>query len=386
MKKIALWFALLLPIFFSCKKEYSGSLNSDEPKPDFIVLKNEPPGQLGSGNRIQSGENIIFLDFDGQGVTGTQWNVNGPINAAPSTQNAFGKTTIVNNVKEHYSTFDVIVTTDSTVYWNANQFRRIRVILTPTYQWYGAAGGVAFVHSFIWGTNEVCWVFEQPGITALDESRGAVHEAGHTLGLYHQCIWKPDCSGIQTNYNPGSGTGVTSWGPVMGVTYNKSIWTFTNGHDTRTDPPGCTTLTDEYAAINTTWNNTGTQLANKPDGEANDVATADIILLSGVQYTFSLQSTTDVDVFQVGSHAQPFGGKVTVETFGTCDIVVDVYDENGTLRRTLDPSDATRIAETQVGGIIAGYGLGWIGIRNTATNPNVPPGSLRGTYAVTVTY
>ena len=59
-------------------------------------------------------------------------------------------------------------------------------------------------------------------------AEAAAHEVGHTLSLKHQSIYNSSC--VKTNeYHPGTGTGVTSWAPIMGVGYSKNITLFHNG-------------------------------------------------------------------------------------------------------------------------------------------------------------
>src|SRR5688572_8154888 len=130
---------------------------------------------------------VIFLDFDGHTVTGTSWNYNGPIECGSSGLDNTKITEIFNRVAEDYRPFNVNVTTDSTKYLAAAANRRMRIILTVTSSWYGSAGGVAFVGSFIWTDNTPCFVFSALlGYNAKSISEAASHEAVHTLGLYHQ--------------------------------------------------------------------------------------------------------------------------------------------------------------------------------------------------------
>src|SRR5687767_4498829 len=99
-------------------------------------------------NSYPSAGATIFLDFDGQYVTGSSWNWSGPITAQPAAFTTDGITEIFNRVSEDYRIFNVNITTDSTVFAAAPKFQRMRVIITPTYQWYGGGvGGVAFVGS-----------------------------------------------------------------------------------------------------------------------------------------------------------------------------------------------------------------------------------------------
>ena len=57
---------------------------------------------------------VIFLDFDGHYVTGTNWNVFGPIDCAPSNLNEQQITEVFNRVAEDYRPFNINITTDST--------------------------------------------------------------------------------------------------------------------------------------------------------------------------------------------------------------------------------------------------------------------------------
>lgn len=386
MKKILILIGVFVITLTSCKKEAKLSPTLGQgPKPDFIELSAvDEAVHIANGKRLSqalSGDSVILLDFDGETVSGTSWNVNGPIYAQPSLMAPSDQQLVVDQVKERYSTYNVIVTTDSALYWAATSNRRMRCIITPTSSWYGSAGGVAFVHSFIWGDNTPCWVFD----ALLNENVhnvavSAAHEVGHTLGLRHQAVYDANCI-LVSQYRGTTGTGVTSWAPTMGVAYSASLWTFTIG----VDVTNCTNMVNEYDTLNRTYNNTGTQLSNRPDVVVNSLPT-DIVLYNGGQYNGSLEYPSDVDFFQVGPHANVYGIHVTVATYGTTDIAVDVYDNRGNLRQTIDPGGNPDVPRWPSGGIIAGWAPQWVAVRNTSNNSNVPAGSFRGSYKLTVEY
>ena len=80
-------------------------------------------------------QKVIYLDFDGQAVTGTAWNTtfNTPtINAIAPSLNSAAITQIWNRISEDYRPFDVNVTTDVAKFNAALSTRRIRMIFTPS--------------------------------------------------------------------------------------------------------------------------------------------------------------------------------------------------------------------------------------------------------------
>ncbi|MCW3073254.1 MAG: hypothetical protein JWP69_323 [Flaviaesturariibacter sp.] len=189
----------------------------------------------------------IFLDFDGQTVSGTQWNnTAGTINAGPANLSTEKITEIFNRIAEDYRPFNINVTTDSTKYFGAPAKKRIRVILTSSHTWYSQpVGGVAYTGSFTWGDNTPCWVFT----TALGDnvkkiSEAGAHEAGHTLGLRHQASYDASCVKI-SDYNAGTGTGEIGWAPIMGVGYSKNFTTWHLGPTS----VGCTTSQSDLGMI-----------------------------------------------------------------------------------------------------------------------------------------
>lgn len=199
-----------------------------------VVISNSLAAQIPVLNSNPAITNrVIYLDFDGQVVSGTGWNGGNTINAAPSVAlgNANNMRQIWNRVSEDYRPFNVNVTTDSVRFNNANPTSRIRVVFTPTSAWYGSAGGVAFLGSFTWGgyPGTPCWIFEnQLGYNIKSMAEAASHEAGHTLSLVHQSTYNSSC--VKTaEYNGGQGTGVTSWAPIMGVGYNRNVTVWHNG-------------------------------------------------------------------------------------------------------------------------------------------------------------
>ena len=172
---------------------------------------------------------VLFLDFDGHTVAGTAWNYNGPIICGASGLDNAKITTVFNSVAEDYRPFNINVTTDSTKFLAAPVDRRIRVIVTVSSSWYGSAGGVAFIGSFTWGDDTPCFVFSALlGYNPKKVSEATAHEAGHTLGLFHQSSYDANC--VKTSdYNYGQGSGETSWAPIMGVGYNKNSTTWYDG-------------------------------------------------------------------------------------------------------------------------------------------------------------
>jgi hypothetical protein len=235
----------------------------------------------------------VFLDFDGQYISGTSWNWSGPIDAQPSGFNDAAITEIFNRVAEDFRPFNLNITTDSVYYQNAPVNKRIRIIITPTSQWYGAAGGVSYVGSFAWGDNTPGWVFSallNNNIKYVAEA--ASHETGHTLGLQHQSSFDANC--VKTaEYSGGQGSGEIGWAPVMGVGYYKNVTTWHIGPNTI----GCNSIQNDFEIINNTVNGFGL----RADDHGNDNTTATNITLFGNSFAASglVNTATDIDVFKI---------------------------------------------------------------------------------------
>lgn len=210
-----------------------------------LCLGGAGQAQVPAMSSLSTASAVIFLDFDGHTVEATGWNYNGPIYCAPAALNNTQITAVFNRVSEDYRPFNVNVTTDSTRFLSAPLNRRMRVIITPTSSWYGNAGGVAFVGSFTWGDDTPCFVFST--LLANNEknvAEAATHEAGHTLGLYHQSTYNSNCAKTG-EYNGGTGTGEISWAPIMGVGYSKNMTLWHNGPN----PYGCNNIQDDISII-----------------------------------------------------------------------------------------------------------------------------------------
>ncbi len=284
-------------------------------------------------NSYPSARATIFLDFDGQYVTGSSWNWSGPITAQPSGFSADGITEIFNRVSEDYRIFNLNITTDSTVYAAAPKFQRMRVIITPTYQWYGGGvGGVAFVGSFTWGDNTPCWVFS--GLLANNPkyvAEAVSHEAGHTLGLQHQSSYNTSCG--KTEYNPGNGTGETSWAPIMGVGYYRNLTTWHYGTNTY----GCSYYQDDLAIIAGSPNNFGYRTDDI--GNSHTTATSVGFTSTGFSTTGLINTGTDKDVFKFTISSETYvhlnavpenvGTKSTNNSGANLDIKMSLLNHKG---------------------------------------------------------
>ncbi|MDB5252928.1 MAG: hypothetical protein JWP27_2097 [Flaviaesturariibacter sp.] len=198
-------------------------------------------------NSYPSAAPTIFLDFDGQTVSGTQWNnVAGTIAAGPSNLTPAQVTEVYNRIAEDYRPFNINVTTDSTKYFAAPAKQRIRLIFTITSSWYAQpVGGVSYIGSFAWGDNTPAWIFtEALGYNIKQISEAGAHEAGHTFGLRHQASYDGNCTKL-TDYNAGTGSGEIGWAPIMGVGYYQNFTTWNLGPTSL----GCTTSQSDLLMI-----------------------------------------------------------------------------------------------------------------------------------------
>lgn len=235
----------------------------------------------------------IYLDFDGEYVTGTSWNWSGPIvaQAPPLTPSAI--TEIFERVAEDYRIFNVNITTDS-VRFNTTPFdKKIRIIITPTNSWYGNAGGVSYLGSYVWADATPGWVFSNilnnnPKYIA----EACSHEIGHTLGLHHQSSYDANCTKI-AEYNGGQGSGEIGWAPIMGVGYNKNLTTWHNG----ANATGCNAYQNDITTIASAAN----RITFRTDEHGDTHKSATGILLSGWNFSISgiVNQSSDKDVFRI---------------------------------------------------------------------------------------
>ena len=251
-------------------------------------------GQIPRLNSNPAAAATIYIDFDGHVVSGTAWNWNGTIVAGPAQISADAIEEIFQRVAEDFRVFNINVTTDSAVYENAIFYKRIRVIVTPTHEWYDPpVGGVSYVGSFNWGNNTPAWVFSsilsnQPKFIAEVIS----HETGHSLGLQHQSTYNGNCE-LVNEYSEGKGSGETSWAPIMGMGYYRNVTTWNNGPST----VACGIWQNDIQIIAFGVNEIGLRSDDHGDNQAN--ATSLFISGSKLNSFGMINIAEDRDVFRL---------------------------------------------------------------------------------------
>jgi hypothetical protein len=241
-------------------------------------------------NSYPSASATIYLDFDGHLVTGTSWNMNGDIPCNPSNLTSTQITEIFNRVAEDYRPFNVNITTDSTKYWSAPVYKRMRVIVTTSSSWYGSAGGVSYLGSFIWGDNTPAFVFSALlNYNTKNVAEATSHELGHTLGLNHQASYDGNCNKL-SEYNTGTGGGEIGWAPIMGSGYYRNMTLWNNG----ANPYGCTSFQDDLAYI------TSNGFGYRTDDHSNNQGTATNAVFTGTQFNVNgvIERMSDNDLFR----------------------------------------------------------------------------------------
>ncbi|MUH52218.1 MAG: hypothetical protein F2789_13520, partial [Actinobacteria bacterium] len=318
----------------------------------------------------------MYLDFNGEVVTGSGWNINSnlpAINATPFDRD--GDITSFSDaeramiidiwaiVSEDYAPFNINVTTKDP---GAAAIDRTdvsdlvygtRVVYTNSSFAQSATGcvgsctGIAYLNAFdTYATSttyahsllQPAWAFT--GIAASAEFPTvflgliASHEAGHNLGLSHDSC----SSGCANGYYSGQG----SWTPIMG-SGSKPIQQFSNG-----DYTGATNTEDDYAVMAT--HGAVAMVDDYPDSAVG----APIVDLAVASANGLISTRADVDYMKVSSA----GGSTTFTaspsaTNPDLDLKLELRDSVGTLVASNDPTCGTYAPSGQSDGVSA-VGLG----------------------------
>ncbi|MEY4385215.1 MAG: hypothetical protein RLY20_498, partial [Verrucomicrobiota bacterium] len=331
---------------------------------------------------------VIYLDFNGHTDTSGSWGAGATsppfdIDGSPATFNSTERNRIVyvwQRVSEDFAMYEIDVTTEDPGIEalrksnGADQQYGVRVVIGGSWtNWFGqSSGGVAKVGSFNWNKDTPCWVFPL-NLGPNDEkdiAEATSHEAGHTLGLYHD--------GTTTGAEYYSGQG--NWAPIMGTGYSKPIVQWCKG---------------EYANANNTEDDLAAMLGYgavyRSDDHGDNIAAATI--LSGVSSAVAtngvVERNTDVDFFRFTAA----GGPVTIKVNraprdSNLHMQVKLYDVGGTPILTNTPSDNSSGTQSATNTLTLPGGfyclsVQGVGSGNPATTGYSSYASL-GQYSVTV--
>lgn len=280
----------------------------------------------------------IYLDFDGHNATNTAWS-NSTLVASPYDLN--GDTAVFDNnelsniisiwnrVSEDYSPFDVDVTTEQPstdallrTSSSDNTFG-IRVVITKSEVISCNCGGLAYVGVVSMINNaafQPVWVFQQA--LANNEKNIAEtvsHEAGHTLGLFHD--GQHTGSTVKAYYS-GHGAGVTAWAPIMGVGNNKNVTQWSSGAY-----PGANNQQDDIAVLASNGILPRTDLVGDTIATANALTSINI---DGTKTFGIIETSTDVDMYAMNTTGGAVNLSVNPVAIGSnLDIQMTLYTSDG---------------------------------------------------------
>ncbi len=298
----------------------------------------EPTGPLDVPilNSNINSNNVIYLDFDGAYVSGTEWNTDftggADIVADPfsfdddkTTFNAEEIAAIKESwlrVAEDYAPFDVNITTDRSIYEETSSFTRLSAVITEKTMFSFGGGGRGYYG--IWNRPDdqksPAWVFVNTN--AKDIGDVITHEIGHNLQLAHD-------GDNTTEYYEGHGAGETGWASIMGLHYFHDLTQWSKGEYSNAN-----NKEDDLGII-------GSKLGFKADDHGNDAMNASLIHLGeGLAGRGIIHHRTDVDVFKLD-----YDGDINLSVTGlgrhtNLDILAELKDAAGNVLASSNPLES----------------------------------------------
>jgi len=355
-------------ILYACELSISETPEAT-PEPPVISAVALPVSPFPDSLKFHSrpgAPNVLYINFAGENVSGTQWNTEVGRTLIPAV--AFSTDSdlttfsdaeqvaikrIWQRMAEDYAPFNIDVTTERPSSFTT---RTAMALITRNTDANGAAnpfstaGGVAYVNVFgtsVYASYRPAWIYHNNlGNSESYIAEAASHEVGHNMGLSH------DGKTDGTEYYGGHGSGDISWGPVMGTGYNRNVSQWSKGEyylanntqddlatiagklTYRTDDHGATAGTATALAVTGSTNIVSTTPENDP-GNTNTVN-------KGV-----LERNTDIDVFSFVTGTGPVRLAVnpwitpTGTRGGNVDLLVQLYSEAGNLLLTNNSSLTT---------------------------------------------
>lgn len=255
---------------------------------------------------LPGADKTIYLDFDGHTTSGQNWNwsFNGGNDINTPAYDTNGSAGFSNGeldriqqiylrVAEDFAPFNLNVTTQEPpvddLQWSFFGDTRwgVRVVIGGDGDWYGNAGGVAYVGSFGNYEDVPTFVFSDRFGSAKSIAEAASHEAGHTLGLYHDGV-----SG-GPGYYGGHGDGPTSWGPLMGVGYYTELTQWSSG-----EYSGADNSQDDLAEMANNSNDIGYRTDDHVDAVGPDATLLPLASDGTASIDGLITTRTDQDAFR----------------------------------------------------------------------------------------
>lgn len=322
----------VLPPGFELQQASSDAPPSIAPPPNTPPSLASPPAGLPVPS-LQSNPSFpkkIYLDFDGELISGTFWNnqnytgnyntgdiLHAPPFSTDSDLTTFSASELVAiqdvwaRVSEDFAPFQVDVTT---VFPGAEAFttggQAIRVMIstdvdaTTNQTWFPPAGGVAYLDSWYWTNGTPVWAFSNRLGNGFPKfvAEAVSHEVGHAFGLGH------DGRNPSEIYYQGHGAGPTGWAPIMGVGYYKNLTQWSRG-----EYASANNLEDDLAIISQ-----GVDFVDDDHGNTPATATQLIVGTGGSLATAGIiHSRTDRDAFRFATQAGSIQINVSPFDFAT---------------------------------------------------------------------